>query len=104
MGELLQGFPLSTSSDIKPTENGFLVTEGNHRLRARVVPGSAIGWEQGGEGWLAQRDLWMKAIWASPRVAAVQASDWMGISKMNSSAPDLPDEGCGGCVETFGTG
>jgi len=50
-----------------------------------------------------QKELWMKAIWAAPRVAAVRASDWMGITKLSSGFGAV-EEGCGGCEATFDIG
>mmetsp|Transcript_22763 Transcript_22763/g.37699 ORF Transcript_22763/g.37699 Transcript_22763/m.37699 type:complete len:993 (-) Transcript_22763:437-3415(-) len=88
MSEHLQGFQTTLNSEIKATEHGFQVTDGNNRVRARVAFGTAIGWEQGGAGWEEQRNCWLSAVWASPRIAAVQASNWMGLCKMTPRAPE----------------
>ena len=88
MNEHLRGFPLTIDSDIKPTEAGFQISEGQRRLKARVATGTAIGWELGGDAWGAQRDLWIQAVRAAPRAAAVLERDWMGIS----SNPPAPEE------------
>eukprot|EP00308_Calcidiscus_leptoporus_P000518 CAMPEP_0119369978 /NCGR_PEP_ID=MMETSP1334-20130426/16407_1 /TAXON_ID=127549 /ORGANISM="Calcidiscus leptoporus, Strain RCC1130" /LENGTH=987 /DNA_ID=CAMNT_0007386933 /DNA_START=47 /DNA_END=3010 /DNA_ORIENTATION=- len=95
MCEHLQGFKVTLTSDIKPTETGFQVTEGNARLRARIATGTAIGWEQGGAAWEAQREAWMSAVWAAPRVEEVLRSNWMGmgsaVTEPEAKAP-LPAE------------
>jgi len=90
ISEYLQGFPLALNSDVKATETGFQINAGNRRLIAKVASGTAIGWEQGAAGWEAQRNLWIKAVWTAPRIAAVQSCEWMGVSSLELEAEEPP--------------
>ena len=51
MSEHLQGFVVTLDAELKSTESGFQVTAGGSRIRARVAPGHAVGFEMGGPAW-----------------------------------------------------
>jgi hypothetical protein len=91
MPELLNGFCVTTSTELKVIEQGFQLTSetdsGTRRLRARILSGDAVGWEQGGDEWEAQRELWMEAVRAAPRVAEVGRIGWKGVPSL---APEPP--------------
>lgn len=81
--------PSALPGQVKPTDHGFQVLTGSSKLRARIRGGSAIGWEEGGPGWLKQRDAWMAAVAAAPRVSRVsELASWRESCRgasMNSS-------------------
>jgi len=92
MDEYLNGFPLKRSSDIKALESGFQVLTGSEKLRVKVNGGFANGWEVGGEDWLKQRDLWMRAVAAAPRATAAREANWMGVAQLEPAPPPAPSE------------
>ena len=69
MATLLNDFPVDMKSRVTPTESGFQILSGSQRLRFKVLPGNAIGWEHGSACWLGKRDEWIKAVQAAPRCA-----------------------------------
>ncbi len=96
MDTLLKGFPLDEKSRVAASESGFMVTSGKERLRAKVLAGSAIGWESGSPLWVAKRDEWMEAVHAAPRAARVTALTWMGVTSLpaeEASPAPAPKEG-----------
>ncbi len=90
MREHLKGFAPTRASDIKTTEQGFQISHGNQRLIARVVPGNAVGWEQGGLEWERGRQRWLSAAWAAPRAAEALGAEWMGLGAAGGGAAAPP--------------
>lgn len=103
MSELLNGFRVTTSTEMKVIELGFQLTSetdaGTRRLRARILSGDAVGWEQGGVAWEAQRELWMEAVRAAPRVAEVGSIGWKGIPSLPPDPPAPDAQTAAGCAE-----
>jgi len=87
MGQLLNGFPVTISSRVTTTENGFQVITGSEKLRVKVTAGTAIGWEHGSPMWATKRDEWMEAVQAAPRCAEVSSLDWQGIAALPPAEP-----------------
>ena len=85
-----QGFPITISSRVTTTEVGFQVLSGKERLRVKVLPGTAIGWEHGSEMWNAKRDEWIEAVHAAPRCAQVRALAHCHAPSLSPQPPLAP--------------
>jgi len=107
MPELLKGFPVTTETELKSNESGFLLTSvtpaGSRRLRVRILSGDAVGWEQGGDAWEVQRALWMEAVRAAPRVAEVGSIGWKGVPSLEAAATEAA-EGSGAAEAVLAVG
>ncbi|KAL1496380.1 hypothetical protein AB1Y20_016335 [Prymnesium parvum] len=102
MAKHLGGFEVTLSSEVRATEHGFQVLTGSMKLRARIRGGSAIGWEEGGPGWLKQRQAWMDAVAAAPRVAQVREADWHQVAQLEPADPPAASLDVGVAVRVEG--
>ena len=103
MDQYLESFQLSRHSEVKLTEQGFQISQGNKRLRARVLPGNAVGWEQGGTVWEQGRSDWMSAVWVAPRAAEVVEIGWLGLGGTAIRADETASADVSAPVETTTT-
>lgn len=91
MGDLLSGFPIDSTTDVKTTESGFQLLTGSNKAKVKVLAGTAIGWEQGGVGWIKGRQAWMDAVSAAPRIGAVLSANWMGVAALEPEERAPPE-------------